>query len=39
MNRTRNGMTQAPFNKEQEVYRIKSPNVPGAYYLVKKNSL
>lgn len=32
-------MTQAPFNKEQEVYRIKSPNVPGAYYLVKKNSL
>ena len=39
MNRTRNGMTQAPFNKEEEVYRIKSPNVPGAYYLVKKNSL
>jgi len=39
MNRSRNAITQAPFNKKEEVYRITSPNVPGAYYLVKKNSL
>ena len=39
MNRTRNGITQEPFNKSGEVYRISSPVDPNAYYLVKKNSL